>query len=301
MFSVKPSEAVAFGKQVGYNATLFSSLSSPFSAKSALVGHFPRHHVAADYSSLHVFACTGESERASHFLDTATLGEVNQVDHNGNTPLAWAASEGRTDVLQLLIDSGADVNQQNFQGETPLYLASSRGHARMCELLIASGADASLETIEGSCAVHAAAAGGHQETIRVLATYGAYMNAADHEGETPLFYAIREGHRAVVEFLVNVCKVPVTQRNDDMETPLELASCLQETGIAEFLTKHTLSEAAEAVAVAQAQSMRMMTGEGVMEMMNTMNSSFASLSALGRSENAMRQEGSHQAVPFVGV
>jgi ankyrin repeat protein len=48
------------------------------------------------------------------------------MDHHGNTPLIWAASEGNDDIVQLLVEQGANVNTQNFAGETALFLAAAR-------------------------------------------------------------------------------------------------------------------------------------------------------------------------------
>ena len=37
------------------------------------------------------------------------------------TPLHWACDRGNTDVIQALVDGGADIEVQDPEGQTPLY------------------------------------------------------------------------------------------------------------------------------------------------------------------------------------
>jgi ankyrin repeat protein len=46
------------------------------------------------------------------FLLTVCCG-INGVLQNGNTALLMAAQEGYTDIVQLLMEAGADVNVQS--------------------------------------------------------------------------------------------------------------------------------------------------------------------------------------------
>lgn len=63
----------------------------------------------------------------------ALSADVNAVNQAGETALHGAASEGYTEISQLLIDKGAKLNAVNGRGQTPLALTSA-------ELLGASGA-----------------------------------------------------------------------------------------------------------------------------------------------------------------
>jgi ankyrin repeat protein len=46
---------------------------------------------------------------------------------------------GHADVVQLLLDNGADVNVQKVDLWTPLHLASANGYLKVAELLIEAG------------------------------------------------------------------------------------------------------------------------------------------------------------------
>jgi ankyrin repeat protein len=63
----------------------------------------------------------------------------------GRTPLLLAAGgNGRTDVLSLLIEKGADVNAADTTGVTPLIAAASAGNTAAAKLLLGHGADPNI-------------------------------------------------------------------------------------------------------------------------------------------------------------
>ena len=47
----------------------------------------------------------------------------------------YASENGHTEVVKLLLDTGADVNAQNADGETALIIASRYGNKEIAELL----------------------------------------------------------------------------------------------------------------------------------------------------------------------
>jgi len=70
--------------------------------------------------------------------------KYSQIKHQGGSKLMWAetepnpnADQSATDVVKLLLDSGADVNHKNKDGRTPVTYASS---PRIANLLLRAGA-----------------------------------------------------------------------------------------------------------------------------------------------------------------
>jgi tetratricopeptide (TPR) repeat protein len=72
---------------------------------------------------------------------SANTHMINAKDKKGNTPLMWAAKEGRTDAAKLLLDAGAPINAKNKAGRTALYLAIKKGHLAVASALLDRAAD----------------------------------------------------------------------------------------------------------------------------------------------------------------
>jgi ankyrin repeat protein len=74
-------------------------------------------------------------------------------DHQGRTPLSWAAQEGRLSIVELLIQGGADLDEIDGRGYTPLHRALENGHEAVARFLIDKGADVKARGKYGSTAL----------------------------------------------------------------------------------------------------------------------------------------------------
>ena len=59
-------------------------------------------------------------------------------------PVQWAASEGWKDMVEALVEAGADVNE-NEGGRTPLIIVAKTGAVDVTEGLLALGADIEIK------------------------------------------------------------------------------------------------------------------------------------------------------------
>jgi uncharacterized protein len=78
--------------------------------------------------------------------------DVDARDHQGATPLLFAARGESEEVIRLLLDAGADVNAANNDGDTPLYNATRNttpARLAIMRLLRESGADPRARTADG--------------------------------------------------------------------------------------------------------------------------------------------------------
>jgi hypothetical protein len=118
----------------------------------------------------------------------------------GSTPLLLAMGPRRsTELVKLLIDSGADVNKYNYRIETPLMLATE---LPLAKLLLDAGSAVNAVCITGATPLHKAAEQGCSAgVICCLLKAGADATATDHEGLVAAAVATKSGHTATAALL----------------------------------------------------------------------------------------------------
>lgn len=79
-----------------------------------------------------------------------------------------AANKDRCDILEILIEKGADPNQLNSMHYTPLTIAVMHKNKKICQVLLENGACATIPDKKGNTALHVACSLGDLEMISVL-------------------------------------------------------------------------------------------------------------------------------------
>jgi len=142
-------------------------------------------------------ARTGATGAVTILLETDEINVHAKENKKGQNALMWAAAGGHAQIVQLLIENGADINGVSHAGFTPLLFAARSGDIETSRLLIDAGADPDNATPEHGNTLVIASAGGHEDLALHLLKMGANPDSADRYGITPLHYAIRSGMAAL--------------------------------------------------------------------------------------------------------
>ena len=79
------------------------------------------------------------------------------------------------------------MNQQDLYGRSPLHVAAAVDYTEMLEFLLQNGADIDIKTAgEGQTAMHYAAKNDAINSLEMLLGYGANIDARDSKNRTPL-------------------------------------------------------------------------------------------------------------------
>ena len=128
-------------------------------------------------------ATKGRMDVVQLLLDTGA--HPNKADKFGNTPLHRAAWRSCKDMVQLLLDKGADLNKAAFTGGTPLHHAAKRGNKDVVQLLLDKRADPNKAYCFGLTPLRDAAVYGHEYVVQLLLDRGADPKKKDNQGRTP--------------------------------------------------------------------------------------------------------------------
>ena len=104
---------------------------------------------------------------------------------------------GYGDIYEVrsLIEKGADVNHQNAKfGWRCLHRAARKGFDEIMELLIEAGADVNARGNNGVTALHLAAYYGNDRSVAFLLEKGADIHAMNDYGRNPLGSALHTNH-----------------------------------------------------------------------------------------------------------
>uniref|UniRef100_A0A1A9WY66 K Homology domain-containing protein n=1 Tax=Glossina brevipalpis TaxID=37001 RepID=A0A1A9WY66_9MUSC len=173
-------------------------------------------------------ACAGGHEELVELLINRGAN-IEHRDKKGFTPLILAATAGHEKVVDILLKHGADLEAQSERTkDTPLSLACSGGRYEVVELLLSVGANKEHRNVSDYTPLSLAASGGYVNIIKLLLSNGAEINSRTGSklGISPLMLAAMNGHTAAVKLLLDQGSDINAQIETNRNTALTLA-CFQ--------------------------------------------------------------------------
>ena len=168
-----------------------------------------------------------------------------QCDYRGLTPLHHAARCGHIELIEFLVDRGADLEAANRHGHVPLSVAVEENQIESVVCLLDRGAEPNARGghYHGTV-LHRAVLHRSLPIVVALLNAGADPNRKDANGKTPLHDAIGVGNQRLVAALLNSPRISLTLRSgktkysEKGETPLEYAINRKKANIVKALENH---------------------------------------------------------------
>jgi len=168
-------------------------------------------------------------------------------------PLVWAATRGRRQIVEMLVEAGADLNSTSPVGDTALIkslivVERKQGDTEMAKFLIAKGADVNKPNLFGISAFIGACGLGDMELVNLMLAHGASVNASFPNQITPepptpgarntcLHMAAMEGHLELVRLILRVGGNPKAT-NSLGKTPEYYAAEAGHKNLVDLLSSH---------------------------------------------------------------
>lgn len=97
--------------------------------------------------------CNGSNVVAFLLENGANINDKEVRDTIDQTPLIVAADGGCKDIVEMLLEAGANIEHRNDQGETALIAAAQNGHKEIVQMLLDAGANVNQENADGETAL----------------------------------------------------------------------------------------------------------------------------------------------------
>uniref|UniRef100_A0A670YZZ3 Protein phosphatase 1 regulatory subunit 12C n=1 Tax=Pseudonaja textilis TaxID=8673 RepID=A0A670YZZ3_PSETE len=122
--------------------------------------------VRFDAAAEFLACCAGAELEAAREMLRADPGAVNGTNADGISALHQACIDENIEVVEFLVENGADVNQADNEGWTPLHVAASCGYNEIAQYLLDHGANIAAVNSDGDVPLDIAEADSMEALLR---------------------------------------------------------------------------------------------------------------------------------------
>ncbi|KAK6185249.1 hypothetical protein SNE40_007523 [Patella caerulea] len=158
--------------------------------------------VASDGSTpLMLATFGGKLEMVEYLLDHGADHTI--TNKHGNLVHAAVVSTGSIKFLDIVVNLGCDINMVSNAGNTPLLLSSRINKPEMCLYLIQKGAYLNHRDRFGETALSASIYFGCEDNAKLLIQHGADLDIADSSGTTAFYWSIFNYRESIIRRLID--------------------------------------------------------------------------------------------------
>ena len=151
-----------------------------------------------------LIACDKSNTDAINVLLNAGADTNIALDDSGDTCLMQAVyKDCSKEVMQDIIDHGADVNATDKTHDTALRIACVKGNTNAVNVLLKAGADTYIVKDGCTCLISAVNNDCSKEVLQAIIDHGADVNATDQQNCTALFIACDKSNTDAINVLLN--------------------------------------------------------------------------------------------------
>ncbi|XP_046562227.1 putative ankyrin repeat protein RF_0381 [Haliotis rubra] len=177
-------------------------------------------------------ACKGGNMEIIKSILTNYSMDVNDIGFEGLTPVMLAASEGRKDMFDLLLQNGADLTQEDDNRYNILHMACQGGNMDLVKYVLAQNiVKINSRSDDGSSPAMEAVYARHAEVLKLLVSEGADLTFVNSEKNNILCAAVEGKHMDTVKYVLLNDFVEIESRNIEGMTAVMLAA---EEGLVEI-------------------------------------------------------------------
>ena len=205
--------------------------------KDFYLGYFD---TLSPFNGLHCASFFGIVEIVAGLIEMECY-DINEGDFSGCGPLGWAARNGHSGVVGILLGRG-EANPDkpdHYYHRTPLSHAACNGHEGVVKILLGREEVSPCKPdTNGQTPLFHAARSGYEGVVEILLRREEVNpDKPDNNGRTPLLYAAGNGYEGVVKILLGREEVSPDRTDDGGRTPLSYAAENGHSGVVKTLLR----------------------------------------------------------------